>query len=308
MPLSTSNSSGRLIASAFLVAILTVGTYQAVIATHHIPPSKGLAIWEDNVIRAQQYAYGGPENPDVVMVGSSLTQNIKASYIGPGVVNLGVSAGDCQTGLQLIRDGRPHPRVVLVEIDDTISRGLDQTVLDYTNGSPIAPLRAHLSALQQQYQPVGVVMEALKAIGRKRMAAQGQGRPVYITPAFHARLVRDMVNQNNQHLTADDRRDLSAAARSIAGDIAALRARGCRVVLVQIPGNPIVAATPRQVDVRALLHSLFPTPQYEWLPDPPARQWQTNDGQHLIRSDAMDYGAYLRQKLIDPPATDSTPA
>ncbi|MBD1811046.1 hypothetical protein NDA07_03750 [Microcoleus vaginatus DQ-U2] len=47
---------------------------------------------------------------------------------------------------------------------------------------------------------------------------------------------------------------------------------------------------------------LFPPERFEWLPPPKEREWRTNDGVHLIRSDARDFAEFLRDKLL---STDS---
>jgi hypothetical protein len=41
-----------------------------------------------------------------------------------------------------------------------------------------------------------------------------------------------------------------------------------------------------------------PTDRFEWLPPPKEREWRTNDGVHLIRSDARDFAEFLRDNTI----------
>ncbi len=73
---------------------------------------------------------------------------------------------------------------------------------------------------------------------------------------------------------------------------------GAKVVLFDLPLESRVNATLRQKQIRALAKKLFPPDCFEWLPPPPPQEWRTNDGIHLIRSDARDFAEFLRDKLL----------
>jgi hypothetical protein len=73
---------------------------------------------------------------------------------------------------------------------------------------------------------------------------------------------------------------------------------GAKVVLFDIPRESRVNSTLRITQVRELAKKLFPSDRFEWLPFPQDREWRTNDGTHLIRSDARDFAEFLRDNTI----------
>ena len=73
---------------------------------------------------------------------------------------------------------------------------------------------------------------------------------------------------------------------------------GAKVILFDMPRESRVNATLRIKQVQELAKKLFPPDRFEWLPPPKEREWRTNDGVHLIRSDARDFAEFLRDNTI----------
>ena len=97
---------------------------------------------------------------------------------------------------------------------------------------------------------------------------------------------------------ADEQAAIRQEAAIVKGQIALLEQRGWRVILFDVPRDTLIATTPREMQLRDLIRDLFPSNQFEWLPEPPSREWMTNDGVHLVAADARAYAQYVEQQLL----------
>jgi len=298
MPSSTSNSKPRLILQALAVCGLVLAGYQVIVSAHVVPPSDGIDMWEDNRVRAEHYLYDrGPSTP-IALVGSSLTANLKASYFDQPIENLGFHGGDGLTGLDIIRRSGSKPSVVVVEVDETLDRGVDKPFVDGLFQQPLYSARRKVTMLRQEYQPASVLVCAVKNRAKRGRASSDdapKGGPV--EDKLHALLI--------SHILATDRKPLSPievdkcrrACDELGKVVDALKGDGSRVVLMEIPGEVEVGASPRQMALRTLTHECLPEGRFEWLASPPARTWRTADGVHLIKPDAKFFAAYVESRL-----------
>jgi hypothetical protein len=100
-------------------------------------------------------------------------------------------------------------------------------------------------------------------------------------------------------LSEKDAKNMKQEADLMRNQIAEIKKNiGAKVVLFDIPRDSRVNATIRMKQVRELAKKLFPSDRFEWLPPPKEREWRTNDGTHLIRSDARDFAEFLRDNTI----------
>lgn len=66
----------------------------------------------------------------MVMVGSSLAANLDVEDMGEGVKSIALGGGASQTGLEIVKKSNSKPRIVLVEINDTIAREVDKDLVN----------------------------------------------------------------------------------------------------------------------------------------------------------------------------------
>ncbi|MDZ4720129.1 MAG: hypothetical protein SH847_16885 [Roseiflexaceae bacterium] len=270
--------------------------YQTLIWAGLLNASDGITQWENNVVRAQRYLYRSNEPIRLVLVGSSLANNIKASDIAPNVANLAMAGGATQTGLEMIRRDTAQPSILLVEINDTIDRQEDSKLIASLYDPALYWLRMWVPIFREEYRPASVFVSRLRRFSDSE-SRQLANRAVANPGLLDAEVAR-LVAERNTPFTLERAALIRSEAEGIKVRLLILRQAGWRVVLFDLPRDQRIENTTQQKQVRAMLYEIFPPDQYEWLPAPPARDWLTQDGLHLIRADAHDFGQFIYDQLL----------
>lgn len=270
--------------------------YQGLIWSGMLRASDGITQWETNVIKAQRYLYRADQPVRLVLVGSSLANNIKASDIGPQVANLAMAGGATQTGLEIVGRDQSPPAIVLVELNDTISRQIDSQLIASLYDPLLYELRRWLPLFREEYRPASVFVSRLRQ-GSDSESRQLANRAVADPGLLDAQVER-LVQERNTALTPEQTAIMRSEAQQIKLRLLALRQAGWRVILFDLPRDQRVDATVQHQQVRTMMRELFPATEFEWLPDPPTRDWMTQDGLHLIRFDARDFARFVADQLL----------
>src|SRR5262249_50985242 len=107
--------------------VLLVVAYAAFIQIWH----RGIEVWETewarNGILAERYVYA--DNPEAVVVGSSLVSRLPDASLGPRTYNLGLAGEGSLTGLELVLRAERKPSIVVIETNE-IMLPVDRRFLD----------------------------------------------------------------------------------------------------------------------------------------------------------------------------------
>jgi hypothetical protein len=278
--------------------------YQVLVSGGVLPASDGASQIQNNIVKAQRYVYQDDSDLKMVIVGSSLAANLNVKDIGEGVQSIALGGGASQTGLEIVKRSKSKPRIVLVEINNTIIRKIDSEFLDSLYHPIFYLLRQYLPMLREEYRPISVFIDSLKSRSKpnlKLMTREAldslEGRN--ITPELSQKAIQTIVDVESQPLPEKDAEIFKKEAELIKTQIAEINKNsGAKVVLFEIPLESRVNAAIRRKQLRDLANKLFPSDRFEWLPPPKEREWRTNDGVHLIRSDARDFAEFLRDNTI----------
>jgi hypothetical protein len=172
------------------------------------------------------------------------------------------------------------------------------------------PLRYDLSdrfsMLRQEYQPASVILPMILSPERifdKKPPQITNNEQAEIKPtvnpnqALADKLILQYLEVGKNPLSKQEINSIQEQAEQIEIQISGLKKEGVRVVLFRIPSQSSVDNTLREKQIRALLISLFPNNKFEWLPEPPVRNWNTTDGSHLVASDAQFYAKFVMHQL-----------
>ena len=259
---------------------------------------------QSNVVKAQRYVHQDESDLKMVIVGSSLAANLNVKDIGDGVKSIAFGGGSSKTGLEIIKRSKSKPRIVLVEINDTITRKIDSELIDSLYHPIFYWMRQYLPMLREEYRPISVFIDSLKSRSKqnqKLMTREAldslEGRN--LTPELSQKSIQKAVDNESKPLSEKDARTMKQEADLMKNQIAEIKKNtGAKVVLFDIPLESRVNTAVRVKQVRELAKKLFPPDRFEWLPPPKEREWRTNDGIHLIRSDARDFADFLRDNTI----------
>jgi hypothetical protein len=294
----------RSILRPVLIFLFLMSFYQVLVSGGVVPASDGVSVNQNNIVRAQRYVYQNDSDLKMVMVGSSLAANLNIKHIGEGVKSVALGGRSSQTGLEIVKRSKSKPRILLVEINDTIVRQVDSELLDSLYHPIFYWMRQYLPMLREEYRPVSVFINYLKTRSKqnkKLMSGEAQdsleGRNV--TPGLSQKAIQTTVDIQSKPLSEKDAETMKQEADLIKNQIAEIKKNtGAKVVLFDIPLESRVNATLRKKQVRELAKKLFPPDRFEWLPPPKEREWRTYDSIHLIGSDARDFSEFLRDNTI----------
>lgn len=293
----------RSILRPVLVCLFMMSLYQVLVSGKVIPAADGASVIQINMVKAQRYVYENNADFKMVMVGSSLAANLPAKDIGDKVKTIALGGGASQTGLAIVEKSDKKPTIVLVEINDTISRKIDADLIDSLYHPIFYWLRQYFPILREEYRPVSVFIHSLKnrsTQNQKLTREEFDKLEVRNTaPELSEKGIKMTLDIQSQPLPEKDLEIIKKEAEYIKHQIAKIQKDAeVRFVLFDIPQESRVNATLRRNQVRELMQSLFPPQNFEWLSQPPLREWRTNDGIHLIRTDAQDFTHFVRDKLL----------
>lgn len=294
----------RSILRPVLIFLFIMSFYQVLVSGGVLPASDGASLMQNNIVKAQRYVYQDDSDLKMVIVGSSLAANLDVKHIGEGVKSIALGGGSSQTGLEIIKRSKRKPAIVLVEMNDTIIRKIDADLLDSLYHPIFYWMRQYLPMMREEYRPVSVFINSLKSRSQQKLKMMTreeldslEGRN--ITPELSQKAIKDTVDIQSKPLSEKDAKNMKQEADGIKNQIAEIKKNtGAKVVLFDIPLESRVNATLRLKQVRELAKKLFPPDRFEWVPSPKDREWRTNDGIHLIRSDARDFAEFLRNNTI----------
>jgi len=295
----------RYILRPVLIFLFLMSFYQVLVSGGVWPASEGGTQRQNNIVRAQRYVYRDDSDLKMVIVGSSLAGNLNEKHIGEGVKTIAFGAGASKTGLEIVKRSKSKPQIVLVEMNDVnFLRKLDSDLLDSLYHPIFYWMRQYLPMLREEYRPVSVFINYFKSRSQQNLERMSREEldsleSRNLTPKLSQKAIQTAVENESKPLSEKDAETMKQEADLMRNQIAEIKKNiGAKVVLFEIPRESRVNATLRMKQVRELAKKLFPPDRFEWLPPPKEREWRTNDGIHLVRSDARDFAEFLRDNPI----------
>ncbi len=314
MNLFTFNSKSRnlKIFRSLIATFSFLTVYNGLIITKIVKPSDGINLWQNNLVRLQRYVYQNYSSINIVVAGSSMTSNLPTSDIGSSTINLGMIGGCVQTAVEAVRRKSPKPAILLVEVNETIYRKMDNKMIGSIYNPFLYTLRLYIPMFRAEYQPASTFSPTLVFLGDKLKRSIGwkneQPSPSNtvkqeVNNPLTEKLILQAVDKYKTPLTEDEKKLLRQEGEFLKVQLSQIRKGGVRVILFDVPRDPRLQATVKEKQLEVLMKELFPANDFEWLPKPPPRYWKTIDGVHLVSSEAKDYVAFLKNQLLTNKAT-----
>ncbi|MCT7963322.1 hypothetical protein NG791_21845 [Laspinema sp. D1] len=273
--------------------------YHTLIVNGMVPSSEGLSIQQSNIIKVENYVYNNSPYK-MILAGSSRTAKIESDYFGQAqVANIGIRGGASQTGLELVNRNHDKPPLLLVEMNGTIAQGVNRELVEAAYHPLFYWIRRYIPIFKQEYQPVAVAIEILKnwrGISAENLEQQ-RVEELLRNPQMRQNTLRPVLQERREEFTVKQINQLTEESQILKHKISELETQGVRVVLFDVPGDPLVDQTPQRIQEKELMKQLFPPENYEWIPEHPPRDWITTDGIHLARSEAREYASFIMNYL-----------
>lgn len=258
---------------------------------HHTIPGQLRA----NHFTAQNYVLHAPAQAGVI-AGSSMSDRLDASRLGPHHVKLTFPGGGPLTAMEIIgRSGRV-PAVLWIE-SNLITRDADRDLVEDATAPWRLALRDASPVFTEDGRPsaygVGISKTLLaKACARFPVLAGH----VPTGGGLDAAVMEGMMKENRAKLSIPpDPADLARRVQVLGGQVDALEAKGCKVVFFEMPVDASLRGLKEPVAVRAAMKGRFPEGRYRWLDLERAEPWKTTDGIHLPPEEA----AVVAERMAD---------
>jgi hypothetical protein len=243
----------------------------------------------------------------MVLVGSSITARINPEYISSHAVSLAMVGMSPQIGLEIVEREKVKPHLLLIELNNTIQKTrkgkLTTDFLENLYHPFFYFIRLYFPIFRQEYQPVSTLVQFLiKAFTTEdrvlfRFLEEGKSTKTLVYPEVIEKLIIQQIQAGSYPISEQAKKVIKEESEYIKTQIKKFKNEGVRVILMDIPREKRVQDTIMEKQVRELFRELFPKDIYEWMPEPPSREWKTNDGVHLVTSSAKEYASFLREYL-----------
>ncbi len=302
----TNRFRSTLISLSIFLFLLTL--YHTLVLGGVVLPSDGINGPQSNNIKAQRYIYNRKSDLEMVLVGSSISGRLNPDDISDRAVSLAMLGMSSQTGLEIVEKQKIKPNLLLIELNDTIQKRRNDKLNTEFIGNLYHPIfywiRFHLPMFRQEYQPVSTIVKPLiKALTNEdkvlfRFLEEGSSTNKRIDTELIEKLIRQQIKAKNHPISEQSTKAITEESEYMKTQIKKFKNEGVRVVLMDIPNEKRVKETIMEKQLRELFRELFPKDTYEWMPEPPSRDWKTNDGIHLVTSSAKEYANFLRTQLF----------
>jgi hypothetical protein len=299
----------------FRSILISLSTFIFVLSLYHtlvlggvVLPSDGINGSQSNIIKAQRYIYNHKSDLEMVLVGSSITARINSEYISPHAVSLAMLAMSSQTGLEIVERQKIKPNLLLIELNDTILKSRNHKLNTDFIGNLYHPvfywIRFYFPMCRQEYQPLSTIAQSLIKVFTNenkvlfRFLEEGNSKEKPVGTELIEKLIQQQIQARNSPLSEGSKKAIAEESEYIKTQIKNFKNEGMRVILMDIPSEKRVKDTIMEKQLRELFRDLFPKDIFEWMPEPPSREWKTNDGLHLVTSSAKEYASFLREQLL----------
>ncbi len=263
-------------------------------ATYTQPDDKyAQSDFQRNVIKADQYIYSHYDY-NAVILGSSLAYRIPTDSL-PGFYNLALSGMSIYDGGAVLLSRKTIPKTVFIEIN-VIQRPKSESFSQEFESPVYVFFKRIFPALRAENQPVILIK---KAIGQVKASVQPKpglkrrnkiaARNIYLPERLFKPLLTIQIKDHSTRDTAL----ANKAIVTLKQLVQKIEARGSKVILFEMPVNPIIQRSPKATLTRGLVAINFP--RHQFIPVPPTT-FKTRDGLHLAQKEAVDYTLYFKKQ------------
>ena len=277
-----------LILFAILFALFNIA------ATYTLPDDKyAQSDFQRNMINADKYIYSNMDYKAVIL-GSSLAYRMPTDSLS-GFYNLALSGMSVYDGGVVLLSRKTLPETVFIEIN-VIQRPRSESFSPEFESPVYVFFKRIFPALRTENQPVILIKKGIHQIKtwiRPKRASKNHykliARNIYLPDRLFKPLLAIQVKDYSNRDTAL----ANAAITSLKQLIQKIEARGSKVILFEMPVNPIIQQSPKATLIKELVAKNFP--KHQFIPIPPFT-FKTRDGLHLAQKEAIDYTLYFKEQ------------
>ncbi len=290
---NSSTSSSRSPWTILVAGLLLVALYEGLLRTGKVEPGHGVGQFQRNVVMSESYVFGGQPKGDVVVVGSSLTENLLTALpddLDSRIKRLAMGGESSLTGMALVDDAPQDVRRSLVEVSHAMNVAKDPKITDMTEARITSKAVKNIWALRQEYQPANVLSRYLaKSTGGAKTEAMHGALPEQI----RGPILADVAKLFSVPPTPAESKEFQRNLEQLRDEIDTANSKGIQCELFWPPIDSTIMHSRRESAFFAMAQAVLPPTRYKWIQVDYSGPTRTNDGYHLIADDATAYATAL---------------
>lgn len=282
---------------AFLGAVILLLGYQGLIWSGCIQPSRGINQWEDNQVRAERYIDAVEGEYTTILAGSSMLARIDAAGIAPKTINLSMAGDSAMTGTGLVLR-KKQGKTLIVEMSSWIAREADAGQLNSLFAASF--MRRIFSMLKCEYRPVSVLINGVRQLRERgrfpKVQEEGKKTPVLRS---NDAVVNVALSMAQEPMSKAEMNALQRAAEKLKQTLSVLKKDlQMEIILLKVPMSKDMDDAQKTKEAEQRIKTVFPSGEWDWIPDAPGGDWQCDDGIHLSGESIVKFTAHVREGII----------
>lgn len=257
--------------------------------------------WQDNTIKAQNYLYDDTSNFKNIIVGSSLSCRLIMDSL-PGVYNLSFAGQTIFDGLEIITHKTKFPKNIFIEMNVLLREQTTEFTSNLNSPFLFYP-RKVLPSLRFDKQPIAITGHFisnritnpfLKKLKRDLHLTEQKRVPSDSSTSLFSKM---LTMQLKSYSELPDERILNMRFITLKKYTDQLEKLGLNVIFFEIPVNYLLNDLPKAKTIRECFYLHYPASSYTYIPIDRFTKYETTDGVHLKREEALEYTRYFRLKM-----------
>ena len=254
--------------------------------------------WQDNQISAQTFLYSNTDSIENIITGSSMAFWIATDSLN-NFYNLAMGGESAKDGLEIIKRKGVYPKRVFIETNVILKQGHTE-LFDILYNPVMHPLREKTSIFRDGKQPLPLVSSLLNSQVIEHIIP-------YNIPFFKISKNKETQNKiklpetentpQRNNLEAIEYKVPETVIRELQEYISDLEQHNTEIIFFEMPTENIDCNSDVAPLYRTTTEKLFPPGKYTYIPSPKCGSYQTSDGVHLLRSEALRYTRYFREQV-----------
>jgi hypothetical protein len=280
----------------FLTCIIAYSIFIFLVNKHLTEFRGAQNMWQENIIRMQDYMYSGHNYPSVLL-GSSLTMRIVIDRKDRNTFNLAAGGGDPLIGLEILKRSKEIPKVIFIESNFVLTKKIhDQSYLNTLYMPGFYEARKFMPIFKDQYQPINFlgqgVLFFIKKITLDNLAIPNSnvGNTVSASKELKLRMEKIKYESNN---FLDIQKTINVNTNVLQSYIDYFAKKGVLICFFEMPRHCNLMDDKVSVYSRRRVNEIARVNSLKQIPLPSCKDYITSDGLHLNDESAIKYTAYF---------------
>ncbi len=261
--------------------------------------------WQENIIKAQSFLYNESDTIQNVIIGSSLANRLIIDSL-PKTYNLSFSGQSIFDGLNFLTLKSKRPKNIFIEMN-LVLRPEDKNFTQSINSPILYHLRKMIISLREDKQPIAILpiagLELYNAVFNKALFSKQKpekNNKTEINSNDNDGLFSKILNiQIKNYSKEPDQEILDNSFNTLKEYMFKIENNQTNIVFFEMPVDNKLKNLPQAKTIRKTFMKFFPSSQYNYLILPGSYEYETTDGVHLTKEEALRYTIYFKSKNED---------